>query len=283
MKDEQYSSPVFTLTMLDSMHDALILMKTNFIKRVVIIRDKKAIGILTERDINKFLQQDTTKRSLSEIPVKEIMKKNLITVMADQEDFLHQCATRMMTFKIGSIIVIDGDGNLVGIVTQTDITKAFTNQYPGRYKVKDYMSEKPVTCRNSDHLRYALETLNKNNVSRLIVTDNSGNVRGTITTNTFLKHSDYFKRSDGAGRDYLLEKKHSSLTVDDLIGKEILVVEPDYDLANAAHLMIKNNISGIPVITQDLLVGVVTKFDVVSAFCDVPVHKELLEKYRAPS
>jgi CBS domain-containing protein len=258
-------------------------MKTNFVKRAVIVRDKKAIGIVTERDINRFLEQDTTKRSLSEIPIKEIMKKNLIAVVSDQEDFLHQCATRMMTFKIGSIIVTDENGDLIGIITKTDITKTFASRHPGKYKVRDYMSEKTVTCRNSDYLRYALEILNRNSVSRLIVTDNSGHVRGLVTTNTFLKHSDYFKRSDSEGRDYLLEKKHSSLTVDSLIGKEILVVEPDYDLADAASLMVKNNVSGIPVIAQDLLVGVITKFDVVKAFCDVPVHKEVLQKYREPT
>ena len=283
MKDKQYSSPVFTLTIAHSIHDALVMMKSNFIKRVVVIRDKKAIAILTERDISRFLEQDTTKRSLSEISLKEIMKKDLVTVTADQEDFLSQCATRMVTFKIGSIIVTDENGNLAGIITQSDITKAFANRYPGKYKVKDYMSEKTVTCRNSDYLRYALEILNKNDVSRLVVTDNSGHVRGTITTNTFLIHSDYFKRSNGVGRKYLLGKENNSQTVDSLIGKEILIVEPDYDLANAAHLMMQNHISGIPVIVENLLVGVITKFDVVRAFCDVPVHKDVLEKYRAPT
>jgi CBS domain-containing protein len=283
MSDRQYSTPVHTLTASHSIHDALIMMKSNFIKRVVVSRDKKAIGILTERDISRFLERDTTKRSLSEIPLKEIMKKDLITITAGQEDFLFQCATRMMTFKIGSIIITDENGDLAGIVTRTDITRVFASRYPGKYRVRDYMSEKTVTCRNSDYLRYALEILNKNDISRLIVTDNFGHVRGIITTNTFLKHSDYFKRSNGVDRKYLLGKENASLTVDSLIGKEILVVEPDYDLANAAHLMVQNNISGMPVIAENLLVGVITKFDVVRAFCDVPFHKDVLKEYRSPT
>jgi predicted transcriptional regulator len=257
-------------------------MKTKFIKRVVIVKEKRPIGIVTERDVNRFLEKDNTKRSLSEVSVREIMKKNLITIVADQTDFFHQCATRMATFKIGSIIVIDEDGNLVGITTQTDITRAFANLYPGRYKVKDYMSEKTVTCRDSDYLRYALELLNKNNISRLIVTDSAGHVRGLVTTNTFLKHSEYFKNPNGSPRNYLLTKDSSSLTVTTLIENEILVVEPGDDLANSAHLMIKNSISGIPVIAQDSLVGVITKFDVVRAFSEASVHKDLLEKYRTP-
>jgi predicted transcriptional regulator len=257
-------------------------MKTNFIKRVVVVKDKRPIGIVTERDISRFLENDKTRRSLSNIPVKEIMKKNLISV-ADQQDFLHQCAARMVTFKIGSIIVTDEEGNLVGITTQTDITKAFGDSYSGRYKVKDYMNEKAVTCRNSDYLRYALAILNKNNVSRLVITDNDGQVSGLITTNTFLTHSDYFKRSDSESRDYLLTKTSSSARVEDLVRKEVLTVEPDDDLATAAQLMIKNKISGIPVTVDHSLEGVVTKFDVVRAFNDAAFHKELLEKYRLPS
>ncbi|MFI5407526.1 MAG: CBS domain-containing protein, partial [Nitrososphaerales archaeon] len=123
MENKLYSSPVFTLTEHNSIHDALVLMQTNFVKRTVVVKGKKPVGIVTERDINRFLENDNTKRTLDEVTLKEIMKKSLITVIANQQDHLEQCATRMETFKIGSIIVTDDDGNLIGITTQTDITR----------------------------------------------------------------------------------------------------------------------------------------------------------------
>lgn len=282
MENRPYSSPVFTLTEHNSIHDALVLMQTNFIKRTVIVKDRKPIGMVTERDINKFLENDSTKRILDEVPLKEIMKKNLITVIANQQDHLEQCATRMETFKIGSIIVTDDDGNLVGITTQTDITRFYAKMYPGKYKVKDYMTDKVFTCRHSDSLKFALETINKNNTSRLVITDNTGNVKGVITTNTFLKHSSYFKNPIRT-REYLLPSESASdLTVSDLIKNEVLMIEPDDDLATAAHLMVRNNISGIPVIVmqKNKLVGIVTKFDIVRAFAEVLPHRKLLDKYR---
>ncbi len=283
MEVKQYSSPVFSLTMQNSLHDVLVLMQTNFIKRIVITKDKKPVGIITERDINRFLEKDNTSRHLDEIPTKEVMKKNLILITAGQMDHMGQCAARMMTFKIGSIIVVNEEGDLVGITTQTDIARSYAAKYPGKYKVKDYMSEKVVTCRDSDSLRFALEVINKNDISRLIATNSNGNVKGVITTNSFLKHSEYFKGT-GKTRSYLLlEKSSDKRIVGELIDDEILVVEPDEDLANAASLMIKNNISGIPVIVLEnkKLVGVVTKFDIVRAFSNVMVYSELLEKYRA--
>ena len=80
MINELFSSPVYTLKENDSIHDSLVIMKTNFVKRVVIIKDKKPVGIVTERDINAFLEQDKTSRTLGEIMLKEIMKKNIITI-----------------------------------------------------------------------------------------------------------------------------------------------------------------------------------------------------------
>lgn len=282
MENRPYSSPVFTLTEHNSIHDALVLMQTNFIKRTVIVKDRKPVGIVTERDINKFLENDNTERILDEVPLKEIMKKNLITVIANQQDHLEQCATRMETFKIGSIIVTDDDGNLVGITTQTDVTRFYAKMYPGKYKVKDYMTDKVFTCRHSDSLKFALETINKNNTSRLVITDNTGNVKGVITTNTFLKHSSYFKNPIRT-REYLLPSESASdLSVSDLIKNEVLMIEPDDDLATAAHLMVRNNISGVPVIVmqKNKLVGIVTKFDIVRAFAEVLPHRKLLDKYR---
>lgn len=282
MENKLYSSPVLTLTEHSFIHDALVMMQTNFIKRVVVIKDKRPVGIVTERDINRFLENDNTKRTLDEVPLKEIMRKNVITVIDGQQDHLEQCASRMETFKIGSVIVTDDNGNLVGITTQTDIARSYAKMYPGKYKVKDYMTDKVFTCRHSDSLKFALEMINKNNASRLIITDNEGNVKGVITTNTFLKHSSYFKRPSKT-REYLLPNEPAdNLAVSDFVKDEVLMIEPDDDLATAAHMMVRNNVGGVPVIVmqKNKLVGIVTKFDIVRAFAEVLPHRKLLEKYR---
>jgi CBS domain-containing protein len=283
MDEKTYSSPVFTLTENDSIHDALGIMKTNFVKHLVIVKNKRPVGIITERDINAFLEQDTTSRTLDEIRLKEIMKKNVIIISADQPDYLAQCATRMATFKIGSIVVTNEQGEVIGITTHTDINRHYAKMYPGKYKVRDYMTNKVVTCRESDSLGFALDIINNNKTSRLVVTDSKGNSKGIITTNDFLKHSEYFKKSDSKIRDYLLPKGTAEdKKVGEFIKYEILTVEPDDDLATAADIMAKNNISGIPVIVikNNKLRGIITKADVVRAFSQVITHANLLEKYK---
>lgn len=279
MKSE-YSSPVITIEPEASIHDALVQMQTNFIKRVVIASENKPLGIVSERDISKYLEQDKTAKALDEIPIKYVMKKHPIVLPDGLDDQLNQSATRIETFKIGSVILVDDEGKLIGILTKTDITKAFSIIHGGQYRVKDYMSKRLITCRKTDSLRFALNMLNQNNISRIVTTDNEGNPVGLITTNTFLTHSDYFSAGSTRSRDYLLPLKSRKLHVGDLISKDLLKIEESEDLAKAATLMIKNKISGLPVVDNDQkLVGVIDNSDIVRAFNDVRPHEKLSQKY----
>ena len=253
-------------------------MQLNFIKRIVIEVKNKPVGIVTERDINKFLENDKTARALKEIPIKQVMKKNLITITDGPNDHLNQAATRMDTFKIGSVIVVDSNGNLAGIITKTDITKVYGAVYGGKFQVKDYMTQKVFTCRKSDSLRFALNMINQNDISRLVVTDHIGKPLGVITTNTFLRHSSYFTKSKTRTREYLLPVYSKKICVGDLLSKELLTVNLEDDLSIAAQKMIKNKINGIPVVDgKNELVGVVSNLDVVKAFVKVESTEHLLE------
>ena len=277
---QTYTSPVFTVEPEASIHDTLLLMQTKAVKRIVISSKNKPEGIVTERDISKFLEKDKTAKALDEIPIKYVMKKPPIVVQDGTEDHVEQCATRMETFNVGSVILVNDSGEIIGILTKTDITKVFSKIYGGQYQVKDYMTKKLVTCRKTDSLRYAINMMNSNNISRLIVTDNKGGSVGIVSTNDFLKHSDYFSRGLTRTKDYLLSLKSQNLQIRDLFTENLVSIEDTDDLATAANLMIKNKISGVPVIDSEKnLVGVIDKSDIVNAFNDVKSHKELSEKY----
>jgi len=271
---------VTTVTPDTSINEVLQKMQFNFIKYIVVEVKNKPVGIVTERDINKFLENDKTARALEEISIEQVMEKNLVTITDGTSDHLNQAAERMNIFKIGSVILVDSNGNLTGIITKTDIAKVYGAVYGTKFKVKDYMSHKVLTCRKSDSLRFALNMINQNDISRLVVTDNNGKPLGVITTNTFLIHSSYFTKDKTRTRKYLLSGDSEKMCVGDLVSKELLAVNLEDDLSIAAQKMIKNYINGIPVIDDnDELVGVVSSLDIVKAFVKVPLTKDLLEKY----
>jgi len=278
---KRYSSHVITIQPESSIFDALLQMQTNFVKHIVITVKNIPIGIVTERDINRFLEEDKTAHAIDEIPIKHVMQKNIITITDGMEDNFVQCAARMETFKIGSVVLVNDNGELTGIVTRTNLTKSYASVFGRKYLVKNFMSKKVVTCRRSDSLKFALSLMNKNQISRLIVTDENGYPVGLISTNTLLTHSNYFTKGNTRSRDYLLPIKGEKLTVDDLLTDELLTMNEEDDLAVAANKMIKNKVSGVPVVDSNHnLIGIVSKTDVVRAFSIVGSHEELRTKYK---
>ena len=273
MKHMLYTAPVITLGPEDSINDALFMMKKNDIKRIVVVNDDIPIGIVTERDIGRFLQNDKTSRMLNQIHLNEIMSRNIFAISKDQDELLVQCAIRMDAFQIGSIVIVENE-KLVGIVTKLDLTRDFSNSFAGAFKVKDYMNTKMITCRKSDSLLFALTMLNRNKIARLVVTDNDGRPIGIISYDTFLRNSRYFEFKKQNTRDYLLPQDSAKeLLVSDLVGNELLTVESNDDLAKAARLMVEYNISGIPIVDENgNLEGVISATDVIRAYHEVKVH-----------
>ena len=88
-----------------TLYDVRTIMIRYNISRVVIAKDNKTLGIITEKDIARFLYKEVPNRRLSEISVNEIMNKDLIKV--EEQTNLNICARVMLEKKISSIIVVD--------------------------------------------------------------------------------------------------------------------------------------------------------------------------------
>lgn len=276
---QPFTFPVITLGPEKSVNNALFLMQKNDIKRIVVVENNFPRGIVTERDIGKFLESDKTTKPLDKIPLQNLMSRNLVTIHSEDEDIPMQSAVRMDTFQISSVIVVDNEGKLAGIITKSDLTRNFSKLYRRLYRVEDYMSKKIITCRKSDSLYFALDVLNKNKISRLVVTDNDGKPLGVISYDTFLRNSGFFKANKST-RNYLLPSTNAKeMKVGNLVGDELLTVGMEDDLAIAAKLMIDYKISGIPVMdSRGSLEGVISSSDVVRAYSEVETHFRLIKR-----
>jgi len=110
--------------------DAQRIMKENNIRRLPIVDKGKLVGIITKHDLLEASPSPATSLSvhelnylLSKMKVKEIMKKNPITLTPDTpfEEALKIGQDR----KIGSFPVVE-NGKLVGIATESDIIRFVT-------------------------------------------------------------------------------------------------------------------------------------------------------------
>ncbi|MDY7031052.1 MAG: CBS and ACT domain-containing protein [Thermodesulfobacteriota bacterium] len=111
-----------------SMHTAIKLMNENNIRRLPVTKKGKLTGIITNLDLNRESASKATNLAIHElnylidkIKIKEIMtKKDLQTVSSSCT--VEEAAMIMLEKKIGVLPVVD-DGNLVGIITESDIFK----------------------------------------------------------------------------------------------------------------------------------------------------------------
>ena len=103
----------------DSVQDAAILMRKNNISGLVVVEKKSAIAIVTMKDIAKKVVAENL--NARDVRVKDVMSSDMITAIDDED--ATGVAMKMAANTISRIPVLDSEGNLVGIVTKTDILR----------------------------------------------------------------------------------------------------------------------------------------------------------------
>ena len=97
--------------------DAAKLISEKDISFLVIVKDGKPIGVITEKDfVRKIAAQD---KQASLIPLSEIMSYKFRWVEPSTE--IEDAVQKMLNHNIRRLIVLE-DGKLVGVITQTDLT-----------------------------------------------------------------------------------------------------------------------------------------------------------------
>jgi len=123
------SDPV-TITDDTSMMKAIHLMKQNRFRRLPVLHDGALVGIITDRDLKEASPSKATTLDvhelyylLAELHVRDIMTRNPITVKP--EDTVERAAELMLEHTVSGMPVVDDKGKLLGIITQSDVFRAF--------------------------------------------------------------------------------------------------------------------------------------------------------------
>jgi acetoin utilization protein AcuB len=128
---DRMSSPAITVNPTTTFQDALRLMHEYHFRRLPVVdQGGRLVGILSERDLLHAAPSPATSLSIWEmnyllwkLTAEQLMTKRVVTVCADTP--LEEAARLMVVNKIGGMPVLDAKGNLVGVITETDIFKAF--------------------------------------------------------------------------------------------------------------------------------------------------------------
>lgn len=125
MKDikvmDRATAPVACITPDTVFREALTVMMDKGCRRLPVVQDDRLVGIVTERDLHKAVVRFVD----APVEVGELMTTSVVTT--GPEDSLREAARTMMERRIGSLPVVDADGRVVGIVTETDIFRTFVS------------------------------------------------------------------------------------------------------------------------------------------------------------
>ncbi len=121
-----------TITSAMTIVDALQIMRSNKFRRLPVVDNGKLVGIVTDRDLREVSASPATSLSvfelnylLAKMQVKDIMTRKVLTISADAT--VEEAALLMYNNKIGGLIAVDANQAVVGILTETDIFKAFVD------------------------------------------------------------------------------------------------------------------------------------------------------------
>jgi CBS domain-containing protein len=273
---------VITLPPVENLWKAYNTMLRYRIKKIVVTQiEKHPIGIVTVKDIIKFLIADKRDRDLDEIPISEAMTRNLIT--ANKNNTITECAKTLTKNNISSLVIVEDDNNnLAGFITATDFVNFFSENCIGSAFVKDYMSQSFFTISIKEKVSTAAQIMLEKRISHLIVIDpdNQNKIAGIISETDISRTVPAFKsrtiRSVYENMELLFSSKSkpdfiepSFVRIDDIMTRNIITIAKDADLAEAAKIMIKHGIGGLPVIeSRDNIeqpIGVISKSDIVKA------------------
>ena len=114
--------------------DADALMRENKIRRLPVVENDRLVGIVTFGDVRGARPSAATSLStwemnylLANLKLGEIMTRQPQTV--SPEATIGEAASIMLSHRISGLPVVDGSGQLVGIITESDIFRMVAHQW----------------------------------------------------------------------------------------------------------------------------------------------------------
>ena len=252
-----------------SIGDAKQILNEKKISRVLVVSDRKPVGIITEKDITRSYFRKFDK-FLKDVTAEEIMSQNVATTHSNATIF--NCAKIMSSRRISSVAILAKDGSTIGIITNTDIVKVFSKLGIPPREISNIMSSQVITASSDESLLSIESMMSRYKISRIIIQKDKVPL-GVISSLDFVPVKIPYWIGEHAAPDDLKQfrEKHKNEFHDNLLrniapfkARDIMTHNPitvnrDEDIEVAATLIAKNNVGGLPVLYRKKLTGFVTK------------------------
>ena len=131
---ERMNKKVTTISRNDTLETAMKTMRDNGIRHLPVVDGSKLSGVLSLSDVRRAMPSQVSTLDVHEatylfdrVKVKDAIPKDQKLITIESDDFIEEAALLMRSYKIGALPVLDNDGALAGIVTESNIFDAFVD------------------------------------------------------------------------------------------------------------------------------------------------------------
>ncbi|MDR2624360.1 MAG: CBS domain-containing protein [Methanobrevibacter sp.] len=246
--------------------DGLRLMRKNKISRLLVINNNKSelVGMATEKGIAiKLGSLKYENLAPSHFHISTVMTKEVISVEGDTT--IAETAKILVDNHIGGMPVYSS-GELVGIVTKSDLIDTCKGRAYERIPVDEVMTKDVTSLSTDDRLVHARRLLLDSNIGRILIKDEDELV-GILTSKDISNAFISFKKK--------VPETHQKAQIKNLLVKDVMTsnlekVKSKTSIAEVAEKMLTVGINGFPVVNDESeLLGLITKTDLLSLIIDL--------------
>jgi acetoin utilization protein AcuB len=131
------------------------------------------------------------------------------------------------------------------------------------YHVEQIMSHNVITVDDTKTIQECYELMKEHTIQQLpIIAENKLHLKGIITRHDILKY--LINDLEDATENFLKP-------ISDISSKKIITTDPISDLRRVSQVMLDFNLNALPVVnSDDILVGIVSRNDVIKAVASLP-------------
>ncbi len=227
--------------------EAILSMRDNAISCIAVLDEGRPVGIFTERDIVRCISDKGI--NFEGLPMEEVMSKGLVTV--EPEDTVFDAFEILADRSIRHLIVVDGAGRAVGMVTQSDMISHLGYDYFIKVRtISQIMNRSIISVPPGMTVLGASRRMSEMSVSFLIV--KAGDLpRGILTERDI-------------ARIVTEDRDLRTTRVEEVMNRPIITVPEQTPISEAVGLMKERKIRRLVVVDDaGRAVGITTQTDMV--------------------
>jgi len=233
--------------------EALDRMLDEGIDPLIALHNTSVAGIVSRQAIAKKLgSKQNSGLAPSALHVASVVDEDFTSIYPDQS--INVLVPLLQRYKL--VVVYDSDHKIIGQVGAGDLLR----------KVKpdgtaDGVMEDAVTIEADERVVHLRRRMMDDNITRFVVTEN-GKMTGIVTeTDVAVAMRKFREAVTGKHQDHRIR----NLLVKDIMSSPIISIDRTAKVTEIIDMMLKKNISSVPVAEKGRLIGIVTRRSLVNA------------------